>query len=62
MKLDLEDDDVFLLETTATKVRDWFDEKGEFGDDLETALDEAQGSIRTSERKVRWVVIKVGAD
>lgn len=63
MKLDLENDSVFELDTTVTAVRSYFD-----GKELETVipgfsdiLDEAQGFVFAGQGDEAFIVIRVKA-
>ena len=58
MKVNLEDDNVCLIETTTAVVRQDVNDDV-FRDELETALDNLQGLVFTDEASVAYVVIKI---
>ena len=58
MKVNLEDDNVCLIETTTAVVRQDVNDDV-FRDELETALYNLQGLVFTDEASVAYVVIKI---
>lgn len=52
-------EDAQEVTVTAESIRNWFDGTGDMAEELEGALDQAQGDVFTGEKDVAYIVIKV---